>query len=112
MSGKYILCVNALGEVIVKLRETSAAGLYVASPACDEVIVQLPAFNNVTVPPLVVQTFGVSLLKLTGKPDEAVALTVNGGSPSALLGSGSKAMVCTCLNGSITMKLRTTSAGL
>jgi hypothetical protein len=40
-----------------------------------------------------VQTAVVFELKLTGRPDEAVADTVNGGSPMTLLDSGPNAMV-------------------
>ena len=64
---------------IVKVRATGVAGSYVALPACDAVIVQLPA--------LVSETNVPSMLhwplapKLIGRSDEAVALTVKAGSP-------------------------------
>ena len=35
-----------------------------------------------------------TMLKLTGRPDEAVALTANGASPNVLPASAPKVMVC------------------
>ena len=43
--------------------------------------------------PEVVQTEGVVLAKLTGRPDVAVALTENGASPYVWFASGPKLMV-------------------
>ena len=48
-------------------------------------MVQVPAAAIVTVAPVTVQTPVVVEAKLTGKPDVAVALTSNGGSPYVLL---------------------------
>jgi hypothetical protein len=62
--------------------------------------VQVPRARNVMVAPLVppaVQTDGVVVVKVTGSPELAVALTVNGGSPSVLLGSAPKVMVWSAL---------------
>ena len=50
-------------------------------PACDARIVQLPAATIVTVLAETVQIVGDCEEKLTGSPDEAVALTANGASP-------------------------------
>ena len=44
-------------------------------------MVQVPAAARVTVFPDSVHTAGVTEAKLTGKPELAVALTVNGGVP-------------------------------
>lgn len=41
-------------------------------------------------------------LKLTGRPELAVALTVNGGSPTILFASGTKVIVCGCGSGALT----------
>ena len=46
------------------------------SPAWFAAMVQVPAACPVTVFPLTVQTLGVEELKLTGSPEDAVALTV------------------------------------
>lgn len=51
------------------------AGLYVASPACAALMVQVPAAMPVTVVPLIEQVEGVVAVKATDKPDEAVAMT-------------------------------------
>ena len=64
-----------------------------ASPAWDAWMVQVPAATIVTVLPLTVQTVAVSDEKLTGNPDEAVALSVNGGASTVLLPSVAKVMV-------------------
>jgi len=45
-------------------------------------MVQVPAATRDTVDPVTVQTPVVVLLKLTLKPEEAVAVTVNGYEPS------------------------------
>ena len=70
-------------------------------------IVQVPALTRVTVLPDTVQTVVVVDAKLTGKPDEALALTVNGGVPRVWFESGAKVMVW--LN-FVTEKLRETAA--
>ena len=51
-------------------------------PACDARIVQVPALTRVTVDPLTVHTGVVSDAKLTGRPEDAVALMVNGAAPN------------------------------
>src|SRR6266508_3676909 len=70
-------------------------------------IVQLPA-------PISVMVFPDTLhwplaMNVTGKPDEAVALTLNGGAPTVLFGSAAKLIVWFCLAGLLTAKLRATS---
>ncbi len=54
-------------------------------------MLQLPAPVMVTVLPLTVQL--PLALKLTGSPDEAVALTVKGGLPKVLLAKAPKLIV-------------------
>jgi len=56
------------------------------------VIVHVPTAVSVTVAPDTVQP--PPALKLTGNPDDAGALTVNGGSVSVLSGRGSNVIVC------------------
>jgi hypothetical protein len=46
-------------------------------------MVQVPTAASVTVAPDIVHICGVVELKLTGSPDVAAALTVNGGVPYA-----------------------------
>ena len=50
-------------------------------PVCNAVIEQLPTPTIVTVLPEIVHTAIVFELKLTGRPELAVALTVNGAAP-------------------------------
>ena len=57
-------------------------------------MVQVPVATSVTVLPETVQVVAVVDAKLTGKPDDAVAETVNGGLPSTWLGKGANVMVC------------------
>jgi hypothetical protein len=56
-------------------------------------MVQRPAVTIVTVLPLTLHTGEVSDAKLTGRPEDAVALTVNGAVPNVLLANAPKAMV-------------------
>jgi hypothetical protein len=44
-------------------------------------MVQVPAATMVTALPLTVHTASVNDAKLTGNPEDAFALTVNGGTP-------------------------------
>jgi len=64
-----------------------------ALPACVAWMVQVPAAASVTVAPDVVHTAEVVEAKLTARPEEAVALTVNGAEPNALFESAPKVMV-------------------
>jgi hypothetical protein len=56
-------------------------------------MVQAPPAARVTVEPDTVQTDAVCELKLTANPELAVALTVNGALPNALLANPAKVMV-------------------
>jgi hypothetical protein len=56
-------------------------------------MVQAPAATSVTVVPDTVQTAGVAGVKLTARPDDAVALTVKGGAPNTWLDSVPKEML-------------------
>jgi hypothetical protein len=56
-------------------------------------MVQAPAATSVTVTPDTVQTGVVVEAKATARPEEAVALTVNGAEPYARLESAPKVMV-------------------
>ena len=81
-----------------------------AFPAWLASIVQVPGATIVTVLPVSVQAAVVVLLKATGRPELAVADTVNGGSPKALFASAAKVIVWLALP---TVKLRgTCGAGL
>jgi hypothetical protein len=51
-------------------------------PAWEALIVQVPAATRVTVEPDTVHTAVVADAKVTAKPEEAVALGVNGAAPS------------------------------
>jgi hypothetical protein len=56
-------------------------------------MVQVPALTSVTVTPDTVQTAEVVDAKLTVKPEDAVALTVNGWAPKVWFESAAKVMV-------------------
>ena len=58
------------------------------------VIPQVPPLSKVTVFAETVQTEGVVEAKMTGKPDEALALKLNGAEPKVTAGRAEKAMVC------------------
>src|SRR5258705_333116 len=60
-------------------------------PGCDAVTVQLPAPSICTVLPAIEQ--GPLALKVTGRPEVAVALRLTGTSPKVLLASGPKLIV-------------------
>lgn len=79
---------------IVKLRSTSGAGAYVALPACEARIVHVPAATIVTVVPLTVHVGTVRLEKVTVRPEDAVADTVNGALPNVLLLNAANVIVC------------------
>lgn len=59
-------------------------------PAWVASIVHVPALTKVTVEPDIVQFIGICEVKLTGRPDEAVALTVKGEAPYTWSASGPK----------------------
>jgi hypothetical protein len=93
--------------VIWKAWLTGVAAAKVALPGCDALMEQLPVVTSVTVLPETVHVVGVFEEKLTGKPDDAVAVTVNGGVPIGRFGSGLKVMVCGVVP-TVTWKLRVT----
>ena len=68
-------------DVTWKLWLTGVAAAKFALPACVAWIVQVPVATSATVEPDTVQTGVVCELKLTGRPDEADALTENGAAP-------------------------------
>ena len=68
---------------------TLTAALWLLSPACEALMVTAPAPVIVTVLPLI-EAGPDKMLKLTTNPDEAEALTVNGGSPKVLSARGPK----------------------
>ena len=68
-------------DVTWKLWLTGVAAAKLELPACVAWIVHWPVATNVTVDPDTVQTSVVCELKLTGRPDEADALTGNGAAP-------------------------------
>ena len=65
----------------VKLCETEVAALYSLLPAWLAWRVHLPPATSVTELPETMQTDGVVDAKLIGRPELAVALTVNGAAP-------------------------------
>ena len=71
----------ALALATLKLRSTGGAAPYVPLPAWSAWIVQVPAAAMWTVVPATLQTPEVSELKVTVRPDDAVALTVKSASP-------------------------------
>jgi hypothetical protein len=72
------------------------------------VIVQIPTVRTDTVFPETVQTDGVVDAKLTGRLDEAVALTVNGDAPQVWSGRAAKVIAWTDPE-DVTVKLRGSS---
>ena len=63
-------------------------------PGWLAVIEQVPAVTIVTVEPDTVQTALVFDAKVTGSPELAVAVSVNGATPSVTVVSGPKVIVC------------------
>ena len=76
---------------IANVCDMSGAGAYVASPACEAVIVHEPAPVRWTTLPETVQLSVAE--NETGRPDEAVALTVKSASPYVLSNSASNVIV-------------------
>ena len=72
-----------LAFVTWKLWFTGAAAAQLVLPACVAWMVHFPAATSVTDVPDTVHTVGVVEAKLTAKPEDAVALTVNGAEPNA-----------------------------
>jgi hypothetical protein len=88
---KVIVCACA---ATVKLRVTLGAALYSALPSWLAVIEQVPPPTSVTSGPDTVQTLGVVEMKVTGSPELAEAVIVNGTAPKFWLTSGLNVMVC------------------
>ena len=80
-------------DVTWKLWFTGVAAAKLALPACVAWIMQVPVVTSVTIEPDTVQTDVVCELKLTGRPDEADALTVNGADPKGWFERAPKVMV-------------------
>jgi hypothetical protein len=78
----------------VKVWLTVGAGIYISSPAWSALIVAVPDFKNVRTPSLVtVHTPVLEEVKVTGSPDEAVAVRV-GDVPKFCVPGLAKLMVC------------------
>jgi len=76
-----------------KLWFTGVAGAQLLLPDCVAWIVQVPTETSVTVDPDTVHTGAVCELKLTARPEVAVALTGKAAVPNGSLGSAPKVMV-------------------
>ena len=79
--------------VTVKLCVTGVAALYTLLPGCEATIVQVPAASKVAVLPETVQTLLVEELKLTLRPELAVAVNATV-VPLALLPGAANVIVC------------------
>src|SRR3954468_1727097 len=66
-------CTTGVALVTVKERVTVGAAFQSSLPAWLASIVQVPCASRVTVVPTTEHTSGVSDVKLTGRPDEALA---------------------------------------
>src|SRR6185436_14943709 len=73
-----------VARLTVNDRFTLGAGAYVLSPACEARTVTVPVPVIVTRLPSMVAG-PEAMLKVTGRPEDAVALTANGGSSIRLL---------------------------
>jgi hypothetical protein len=82
-SGVVIQLMVWLYCVTWKLWFTGVAGIQSVLPACVAWIVQVPVASRVTVVPETPHILVVCELKLTVRPELAVALTVNGAEPNA-----------------------------
>ena len=82
---------------MLKVRATDLAVVKVRLPSWCAVTVQLPpkklTLVIVTVVPAIVQSSLTPTVKVTSKPELAVALTVNGGSPTVLLDNDANVIV-------------------
>ena len=80
-----VMTIVWLSAVTVKLRSTSGAGECVASPPCAARMVHVPTARSVAVLAFTMHTLKVSEEKVTGNPDDAVALMANGPVPNVRL---------------------------
>jgi hypothetical protein len=78
--------------VTAKICEADA-DWYCWFPSCVALTVQLPTASRVAVEPETVQTDGVADAKLTGSPDEVVALKLTVPTDSAVAGIAAKLIV-------------------
>jgi hypothetical protein len=102
---KVIVCdVVPVMKLTMKLWVTGGAGAKVALPAWLAVIEQFPAATIVTIVTVeldtvdTVQTAVVVELKVTSRPEEAVALMVNGATPNVTGLNRLNAIVCEVLD--------------
>ena len=77
---------------MVNVCSTGSAALKTRSPACEALIVHEPTPVTCTVAPEIVHCPDAA--KLTGRPEDAVALTVKSGSPGRWSSSGPNVIVC------------------
>ena len=82
------------GAVTVKVRVTGAAAAYTELQGWLAVIEQVPTATMVMMLPDTVHTEVVVEVKLTVRPELAVALIANGPTPNGTLLRGLKVMVC------------------
>jgi len=82
---------------IVSVCATEAAGAQVLSPTWSAVMVTVPVFLMVTVFPVTEATEGSELVKVTTKPEVAVAEMVKGLSFALLPGKALNVIVCACV---------------
>ncbi len=82
---------SVLGAALtVKLWSTCGAAFQFALPAWSAAMVQVPVVRSVTLVPATVHTSSVVELKLTARPEEAVAPTVTGESARVLWRQGAE----------------------
>ena len=81
----------------MKVCETGVATAYWLLPACVAWMVHVPTASSVAVLPETEQTERVVEAKLTGSPEEAFALMLNGTAPQVWSGRAAKVMVCVCV---------------
>jgi len=92
MALKVMVCDLSV-DVTVKLLVTGVAALYTLLPGCEATIVQVPAASKVAVLPETVQILVVKELKLTLRPELAVALNATV-VPLAWLAGATNVIVC------------------
>jgi hypothetical protein len=92
LSGPNVIVSDA--GLTVKAWVTGVAAAKLALPAWLAVMEHDPAATIVTVLPATVQTAVVVEVKLTGRPELAVALTGNGAAPNVTLFRTPKVIVC------------------
>ena len=94
----------------MKLCMTGDAAAQCASPAWSATTVQVPTARIEIVLPLgppYPHTLGVEVVKVTGSPDDAVALTVKEPLPTSLSGRDPNVivwLVCVVIGGTLTMR--------